>query len=104
MNKYGEVTLCNVVGGRDAINQATETVTVSQTIQCTVDSIQRSEWIVARQGGYNAEVVAKVFAASYNGEPKARYNGKTFDIYRTYQDGDTMELYLGEKVGDINGN
>lgn len=104
MNKYGEITLCNVVVSRDAINQAVETLVDTQTIQCVIDSIGRSEWLIAQQGGYQAEIVAKVFAASYNKEPKARYNGKLYVIYRTYQDGDSLELYLGERIGELHGN
>ena len=101
MNKYGEVTLCAKSTTQDSIGQAIDGEYTERTIQCTVDSIGRSEWIASQQGGYQAEIVCKVFSASYSGESIAKYNGKTYEIYRTYQDGDATELYLGTRIGDI---
>lgn len=101
MNKYGEVKLISQTKGNDSIGQETETAVSNQTIECTVGSITRGEWITARQGGYEADVMLSVFSASYNGESRAEYNGKTYDIYRIYQDGDHTELYLGTRVGDL---
>lgn len=100
MNKYGEVTLCTQSTTHDAIGQEVVSASVVQTIQCTIKSIGRSEFISARQIGYDPEVEADVFSASYNNEPLAQYNGKLYHIYRTYQVGDTTELYLGTKIGD----
>lgn len=100
MNKYGEVTLCTKSKTLDSIGQEIVSATVTQTIQCTVKSIGRSEFISARQIGYDPEVETDVFSASYNGEPLAEYNGTIYHIYRTYQSGDTTELYLGKKIGD----
>jgi SPP1 family predicted phage head-tail adaptor len=101
MNKYGEVTLITQSKATDTIGQQTETAASTKTIECTVGSITRGEWITARQGGYEADAMLSVFSASYNGESRAEYNGKTYDIYRTYQDGDHTELYLGTRVGDL---
>jgi hypothetical protein len=101
MNKYGEITLLKKTFEQDDIGQEIGEVEERKTIQCVIGSIGRNEWSTARQGGYEAEILATVFAASYDGESTALYNGKTFDIYRTYQDGDSTELYLGTKVGDI---
>ena len=101
MNKYGEITLCKKGFLQDCIGQAIDEAVEERTIQCTVDSIGRSEWSTAQQGGYEAEALVKVFSASYQGESIAQYNGKTYEIYRTFQDGDQTELYLGTRIGDI---
>lgn len=101
MNKYGEVTLLEKTFSRDSIGQVIGEVENRRTIQCTIGSIGRNEWSTARQGGYEAEVIATVFSASYNGESAALYNGKTYEIYRTYQVGDSTELYLGTRIGDL---
>lgn len=103
MNKYGEITLCRRSKTHDSIGQEIISTTVTQTIQCTVRSITRSEMITARQIGYDPEIEADVFSASYNGEPFAQYNGKLYEIYRTYQAGDKTELYLGTRIGDLDG-
>lgn len=100
MNKYGEVTLCTKSTTQDSIGQEIVGASATQTIQCTVKSIGRTEFISARQLGYDPEVETDVFSASYSGEPLAEYNGKLYHIYRTYQVGDITELYLGKKIGD----
>ncbi len=101
MNKYGEITLCRRGFQQDCIGQAIDESLEVRTIQCEVDSIGRSEWITAQQGGYESDIMVKVFSASYNGESIAQYNGKTYEVYRTFQDGDQTELYLGTRIGDI---
>lgn len=101
MNKYGEVTLVGQSKVTDTIGQQIEKSESTKTIECTVGSITRSEWATARQGGYEAEEMLTVFSASYSGESRAIYAGKTHDIYRTYQDGDNTELYLGTRIGDL---
>ena len=101
MNKYGENTLCRKGAKVDCIGQAIDTALETRTIQCKVDSIGRGEWVTAQQGGYEAEIMAKVFSASYQGESLAQYNGKTYEVYRTFQSGDETELYLGTRIGDL---
>ncbi len=103
MNKYGEITLCTRTKAHDMIGQEIVSASDVQTIQCTTKSITRSEMITARQIGYDPEVEADVFSASYNDEPLAKYNGKLYEIYRTYQAGDRTELYLGIRIGDLDG-
>ena len=101
MNKYGEITLCVKRAVQDCIGQAIDEAVEERTIQCEVDSIGRGEWITAQQGGFQSEIMVRVFSASYNGESLAQYCGKTYEIYRTFQSGDQTELYLGTRIGDI---
>ena len=49
MNKYGEITLCKKGFLQDCIGQAIDEAVEERTIQCTVDSIGRSEWSTAQQ-------------------------------------------------------
>lgn len=101
MNKYGEITLCKKTALQDCIGQAVDSAVEERTIQCEVDSIGRSEWLTAQQGGYMSEIMVKVFSASYQGESIVQYNGKTYEVYRTFQAGDITELYLGTRIGDL---
>lgn len=101
MNKYGEVVLITQSKSTDTIGQQTKAAASTKTIECTVGSITRGEWATARQGGYEAEVMLSVFSASYSGESRAIYGEKTYDIYRTFHDGDNTELYLGTRIGDL---
>lgn len=101
MNEFGEITLCKKDFLQDCIGQAIDEAVEERTIQCEVDSIGRGEWITAQQGGFQSEIMVRVFSASYNGESLAQYCGKTYEIYRTFQSGDQTELYLGTRIGDI---
>ena len=103
MNEFGEITLCKKTSRQDCIGQAIDEALETRTIQCTVGSIERNEWSTAQQGGYEAEAMVKVFAASYKGESIAQYGGKTLEVYRTFKAGDEdeIELYLGTRIGDI---
>lgn len=101
MNKYGEITLISRTYAVDSIGQDVGTNATQRTIPCKVESIGRNEWITANQAGYEADIKATVFSASYNGESIAQYDSKTYEIYRTYQVGDELELYLGTRVGEI---
>ncbi len=101
MDKYGEITLIGKTYEKDEIGQFVPASEAERTIECKIDSVGRSEWLTAHQGGYEAQFVMDVFSASYNGESLAQYNGKTYEIYRTFQNGDETELYLGTRIGDI---
>lgn len=101
MIKYGEITLIARTYQKDDIGQIVPLADTERTIECKISSVGRNEWLTAHQGGYEAQYMMEVFGASYNGEKKAKFNGKTYDIYRTFAIGDRMELYLGDKVGDL---
>lgn len=79
----------------DAIGNdiATET---SREVFCETMSISQSEFLAAGQMGIRPEFKFRVWAHEYNGESKVRYNGKEYDIYRTFAQHDRMELYCKE--------
>lgn len=84
---------------QNARGQYAVTETESEDILCEVASITRMEWDGAQQRGYDAEICLIIFFGDYNGQRIAKWNGERFEIYRHYQDGDRIELYLGRKVG-----
>lgn len=87
----------------DEIGQPVSTESVSTCI-CTVSSVTRAEWAAASQRALSPAAVVKVFFRDYHGEKLAEFRGDRLDIYRTYQTGDYTELYLGTRVGEINGS
>ena len=88
---------------RDDIGQEYTEAASSGEVYCTVDSVTREEWRVAYQAGWDASAKLTVSAADYGGERVAIFEGKRYVIYRTYQDGMDVELYLGERVGERSG-
>lgn len=98
MDRVEVLTLISTVETRDAINQPMQTET-SRSVLCTVKTVTRAEWVAASQRALAPAAVAKVFFADYAGEDLAKLNGKRYEIYRTYEAGDYIELHLGTRVG-----
>lgn len=100
MDKVDVLSLIATVENRDAINQPVTTETV-RTVYCTVVSVTRAEWVAASQKSLAPSAAVKVFHADYAGETIAELGGIRYEIYRTFPAGDYVELYLGERIGDL---
>lgn len=85
----------------DAIRQPTMTET-KRTVYGTILDVTRAEWAAAQQSSISPAYRILVFFKDYESEEIAEYGGKRYVIYRTYGAGDYIELYLGERVGEIN--
>ena len=72
------------------------------------ESVTRAEWSAAGEHGLQAQWRVNMFAPDYEGEKMAQMYDEsgtlqTWGIYRTFRDGDRLELYLEWKVGASNG-
>ena len=101
MKRVSTLSLISQTETLDSIRQPVMTDT-SRTVYCTQLEVTRSEWIAAQQQSLSPSFRLKVFFGDYNGEHIAEYNGKRYEIYRTYGAEDYIELYLGERIGEIN--
>lgn len=65
------------------------------------ESISRAEWYEAGRNGFAPSLVVTTPRSNYSGEHIAIWNGKRYEIYRTYysDDNENVELYLEEKAG-----
>lgn len=99
--EHGEVTLISTTYTQDDIGQPIETET-ERTIMCEIHSIGRSEWIAAEQRDMESAIMLRVFSAEYHGEKIAEFCGKRYEVYRTYKIGESTEIYIGTRVGDLN--
>lgn len=79
--------------GREEI---TET---ERTVFCETNSITQTEFYAAANTELVPEYRFDVFFGDYNGESIVIYNGNRYAIYRTYRNGDYMELYAERKIG-----
>ena len=68
-------------------------------IYCKVDSISQNEFYAAANTELNPEYRFTVFFGDYQGEELCKYDGVRYAIYRTFRDGDDLELYVQRKVG-----
>lgn len=94
----------------DVLNFVTQTVTVdvygveqvteeTKQVFCDVQSIQQSEFYAAADTELNPEYRFIVFFGDYSGQSIVVYNGVRYSIYRTYRNGDLLEIYVERKIG-----
>ena len=79
--------------GREEI---TET---ERTVFCETFSITQTEFYAAANTELSPEYRFDVFFGDYNGESVVEYQGNRYAVYRTYRNGDYMELYAERKIG-----
>ncbi|MEC0664485.1 phage head closure protein [Priestia flexa] len=54
--------------------------------------VKSSEFYFAAQAGEKLEQMFELFSFDYNGQPQVEYQGKMYDVYRTYDKGEKIEL------------
>lgn len=95
------ITLIKETYTKDAkgVSQRTET---SREIMCRQRSVTQNEFFGGGRSGLNPEMMFLVFGGDYEGERKCEYEGKKYAVYRTFEDGDYIELYV-QREGGTNG-
>ena len=78
------------------VTKATQT---QHKVYADVQSVTGAEWFEGGRNGLNPEYRMRVFHSEYNGEESLIYNSKYYAIYRTYMDGDIIELYVEKRKG-----
>lgn len=98
MKKYDVMTLITETVTRDdlGIEKVTET---RRDVLCEVSSITASEMAAYGQKGLKPEKQLKTFRGNYEGEELVEYQGVKYRVYRTYEDGMKVELYLTLRKG-----
>lgn len=62
-------------------------------------SISQREFAAASQMGLKPELMVEIWSFEYSGEETLKLGDKLYSIYRTYQKGDRIELYLTQRSG-----
>ena len=78
------------------VQRAVET---ARHIPCQLESIVSSEFFRSKRSGIRSEYKFRMFAPVYRGETVLEYQGRRLNVYRTYPDGDYIELYAGSYEG-----
>ena len=76
-----------------------EKTETARQVFCKVSSVSQSEFFEAGRNGLNPEWRFVVFGADYGDEETVIYKNKRYGVYRTYRDGDFIELYVERKGG-----
>lgn len=70
------------------------------TVLCSVRSVARNEFYNAAAAGIKPEMTFVIHAFEYKGQQKVKFNGKQYDVIRSYQiDCEELELVVKERVG-----
>ena len=101
-DKRRVISLIAVTHDRDSIGQIVQAETRTEVI-CTLRSASLSEWTDAGQLGLSAQYQATIWSAEYHGEEIVEIGTKRYKVYRTYETGRKIELYLEEMVGHDQG-
>lgn len=94
------ITLISVTQEQDAIGQLVPKETATDVV-CTLRSVSLGEWTDAGQLGLSAQYQAAIWSAEYHGEDIVEIGTKRYKVYRTYETGRKIELYLEEMVGHV---
>lgn len=101
MDRERVISLISITTTSDTIGQQIATET-STDVFAKLRSVSMSEWSQASQLGLSASYQAVMWSEEYSGEEYVDIDSKRYHVYRTYDTGDRMELYLEEMVGHGN--
>lgn len=88
------ITLVKTATTYDSIGVA-QTTETTRKAYARLNSIgQKEYWSSTGQHDFKPEAVAEVFRYDYDGEELAEINGERYQVYRTYIQGDKVDLYL----------
>ncbi len=82
----------------DTLGNETANETARQVF-CEVDSIGQNEFYAAANAELNPEYRFTVFFGDYQGEKIVLYKDVRYAVYRTYRNGDDLEIYVERKIG-----
>ncbi len=90
------------------LGKVTENVVYGEPIQSVIwtpvfankRSVRQSEFYAASNLGLKPELMFEVNSHEYLGHEKIKYNGKVYEILRTYNKGEVTELTVSGQVGD----
>lgn len=96
---HDTIKLINESITRDTL--AREIISETKTqVYAEVSSVSMSEWFEAGRNGLQADLRFKVFFGDYAGQRTIEYNSARYGVYRTFRNGDYMELYTEKKAGE----
>lgn len=97
-NKERVIKLVSVLTTYDEIGQVVPYETYTEVI-ADLRNVSLTEWTNANQLGLSAEYEAIIWSHEYSKQEYVLIDGVRYHVYRTYETGDYVELYLEQMVG-----
>lgn len=98
MPRWSEVVdLIKVTQGKDADGYPADIETVRENIYANKKSVRSSEFYQASQQGIRLSLMIEIRSIDYEEETDLKYNGRTYEIVRTYDKGEIIELICQSK-------
>lgn len=94
----GEAVLIGFTVTKNEYNQQIKVPTRTE-IYVNEQSVGQAEFFNAGEQGFKAELSLSTALVDYDGQDSIEYEGKVYDIYRTFKRGDRIVMYLKSKVG-----
>jgi SPP1 family predicted phage head-tail adaptor len=91
------VDLVAITEGKDADGFPTDVETVRNNIFANKKSVRSSEFYQASQQGIRLSLMFEIRSIEYQDEKELRFEGKDFEIIRTYDRGEITELVCQSK-------
>lgn len=101
MNRPSVIYLVSETFSQDQYGVMTATQKMRKTY-ADVQSVTGREWFEGGRNGLNPQFRMRVHMGEYRGEEILVYNGIYYTIYRTFMDGDVIELYVEKRKGNEN--
>jgi SPP1 family predicted phage head-tail adaptor len=100
MRRDSVIYLIHVTYGENSIGDSIENIEKRQTF-AKKKSIRQSEFYQAASTGLKPELTFEIWLREYNGESKLEYNGKQYNIIRTFEkNNEDLELICEGLVGE----
>ena len=100
MNLAEKIALISIEYEQDDLGEWTE-VQTKKEVFALIGSVSMSEFYQAGLQGFKPDFRFAIWRTEYSNEELVEYNGKIFNVYRTYiRDDGRIELYVNEKKGD----
>ena len=77
-----------------------ETTMEKRKVYAKIDSVSGREWFEGGRNGLNPQLRFTMFQFDYLGEKIIEYNNVQYTIYRTFSNGDQVELYTELRKGN----
>lgn len=92
MNWSDVVTLISVEAGEDNDGFPSDDTTKERRIFANRKSVKSSEYYAAKQSGIELSYIFELRSVDYEGEIKLKYNGDPYEVERSYEKGEFIEL------------